>query len=171
MKLRDVTLSMAGTGRRTSNQAAVWADIDGKMQRLNAHSSTSAMSDIFEQHAEALEDYVRPFQAAPNQIGAAFAMAGRVMGLDLFDNPGSFGKLFPKLVRSYALDAIDYSTKEGREEGQSGPDFLKAIVSAGYETFKAIGEGNDLRFSNEKICGAALYARDRIVHLTAFALQ
>src|SRR5207248_677727 len=110
MRLRDVSLSMSGTAERNSNQSAVWSDIDRKMERLHAASNTDAMSDIFEQHRPAVEEYVRSFQPAQNQVGFGFFIGGRVIGVDLFDTPFSFQKLFPKLIRSYALDAIEYAT-------------------------------------------------------------
>src|SRR6185295_19783325 len=194
MKLRDVSISMSGgdsnpdrtlpsrpsrqangTGQRMSDQSAVWSDIDRKMRRMNASSATGAMSDIYEQHAVAVEEYVRGFQCEENQVGAAFLIDGLVIGLDLFDAPLSFEKLFPKLIRSYALDAIDHaigSTRPFPDRSralESLPDFLSSVVSAPYESFKAVGAGRDLRFSNGQVCGAALYARGRIVHLAAFA--
>ena len=36
-----------------------------------------------------------------------FLVAGCLAGLELFDAPSTWRKLLPKLVRSYALDAID----------------------------------------------------------------
>ena len=191
MKLKDVSLSMSGseckpdraqpsremsgTAQRNSNQSAVWADIDRKMRRLRASSTTSAMSDIFEQHAAAVEEYVGAFQPQENQVGAGFLIGGQLIGVELFDTPRSFERLFPKLIRSYALDAIDDSMELPRSVADQSPetksfsDFLKAAASAHYESFKAVGEGEDLRFSNSQVSGAALYARERIVHLTAFA--
>jgi hypothetical protein len=50
-------------------------------------------------------------------------------------------------------------------------DFLAAVPVSIYESFKAVGECKDLRFSNNQVCVAALHARDRIVHLTAFSVH
>jgi hypothetical protein len=144
------------------------------MRRLHATSNTDAMSDMFEQHAPAVEEYVRAFQSAKNQVGAGFLIGGEVIGVDLFDTPRSFEKLLPKLIRSCALDVIDYEmgslrfVTDPNPRGKSLSDFLQAVASAHYESFKAVGEGEDLRFSDNHVCGAALHARDRIIHLAAF---
>jgi hypothetical protein len=74
---------------------------------------------------------------------------------------------------SYALDAIDDATPVVEQRPGSSPEqllepFLKSVAKAGYERFKAVGEGDDLRTSTSGICGAALVARDRVVHLAAF---
>ena len=51
------------------------------------------------------------------------------------------------------------------------PDlFLKQVTTAEHSEAKAIGEGADLRFDNTAgIAGGALMARDRLIHLCAFA--
>ena len=83
-------------------------------------------------------------------------------------------KLFPKLIRSYALDALDASlTKENETKTPSAADaveFLNGITRAKLETFPAIGEGEDLRLSLGGLTGAALAKKERVVHMSAFRL-
>ncbi|PYV01707.1 MAG: hypothetical protein DMG10_16895, partial [Acidobacteria bacterium] len=105
--MAQVTDSLRSEGCRTSNQREVWADIDLKAARMQAHSPTDAMSAIYEAHQTNLEDFVRAFFATENQAGALFAINEVITGLDLFDCSETLRKLFPKLVRSYALDALD----------------------------------------------------------------
>jgi hypothetical protein len=45
------------------------------------------------------------------QVGALFAIGDRIVGFDLFDSADTCRKLLPKLVRSYAIDAIDSSAR------------------------------------------------------------
>jgi hypothetical protein len=76
----------------------------------------------------------------------------------------------PKIIRSYALDAIDpgYRPVENLTIG-SAKDVLDLVSGSGYSTHKAVGEGEDLRFdSTPGIAGGALFARDRIVHMCVF---
>jgi hypothetical protein len=102
-----VTSSMRSSGLRRAVQSAVWDDIAGKAQRLDALSPTGAMSAVYERHALSVETYVRAFNCEEQQIGVGFAINGEPLGLDLFDNPVTLRTLLPKLVRSYALDALD----------------------------------------------------------------
>jgi hypothetical protein len=173
-KMSQVTYSMKSRGERHSDQGAVWRDLDDKFGRLAASSPTSAMSDIYEQHTAKLEDYVRSFTPAEGQVGMMFAIDGRIIGFDLFDCAETLQKLFPKLIRSYALDALDASlAKETEAKAPSAADaagLLNRVIRAKLETFPAIGEGEDLRLSARGLTGAALAKKERVVHLSAFCL-
>jgi hypothetical protein len=173
-KMSQVSYSMKSHGQRHSDQGAVWRDLDDKFGRLAASSPTSAMSDIYEQYTAKLEDYVRTFAPADGQVGIMFAIDGRIVGFDLFDCADTLRKLFPKLIRSYALDALDASLgKETETKAPSADDaaeFLNVVARAKLETFPAIGEGEDLRLSARELTGAALAKKERVVHLSAFRI-
>jgi hypothetical protein len=173
-KMAYVTENMKASGRKASNQGAVWDDIRAKFGKFATSSPTSAMSDLYSQQSVRLEDYVRSFTPLPDQIGAVFAMDGEIIGLELFDSAETFRKLFPKLVRSYGLDAL--SSRGGETPDTPVPskaavaDFLKSVANAKVSTFAGVGEGEDLRLEAEGLTGAALAVDDRIVHLSAFRM-
>jgi hypothetical protein len=176
MKMAQVSDSMRSTGRRTSNQGEVWRHISEKFAKFGASSATSAMSDIYEQESAGLEDYVGSFSVLEGQAGALFAIDGRIVGLELFDSAETLRKLFPKLLRSYGLDALDRARSAPRgEEMPCTPEqaeaFLRKVTQAKAEEFPAVGEGRDIRLADPALTGAALAADDRIVHLSAFAVN
>jgi hypothetical protein len=176
-KMAQVSASMQSTGTRYSNQGAVWHDIDEKFLRLKTSSRTSAMADIFEQHSTSLEEYVKSFVPEEGQVGAVFTIKGRVSGFELFDSPNTLRKLWPKLLRSYGLDALDRVGSAGEKEEKPTPDvglndveaFLQKVSGGETKRYVAIGEGDDIRLSNIGVTGAALAARGRVIHLSAFA--
>jgi hypothetical protein len=157
---------MAGTGERSSDQGAVWRDIDRKLFRLKSSSSTQAMGAMFEDHSRKIEEYVGAFKADPRQTGALFAISGKIVGLDLFDTPATLTKMFSKLLRSYALDAIDDHAPASSVADTNA--FLSLLKDSKQDIFKAIGEGDDIRISASGLTGAALVARGRVIHLAAF---
>jgi hypothetical protein len=177
-KMAQVSASLQSTGRRYSNQGAVWQDIDEKSRRLNTTSHTSAMGAIFEQHADGLEEYVRPFSPEEGQVGAVFAIGGKVSGFELFDSPGTLRKLWPKLMRSYGLDALDRAASAGEKDEKPASGlglndveaFLQKVSRGEAKQYPAVGEGEDIRLSNAGLTGAALAARGRVIHLSAFAM-
>jgi len=174
-KLAQVTDSLRDIGEARSDQGAVWDDISVKAAALGARSETGAMADIFEHHGATVEEFVEALAApaAPGQSGVAFALDGRLAGVDLFDAPSTCERLLPKLVRSYALDAIEGRTRPNTNGSRpdAGPVrmFLGELAGAEAQAFAAVGEGEAVRLSARVVAGAALVARERVVHLEGFA--
>ncbi len=109
--MRQVTNSLLTSGSRRSDQGAVWSDIDMKMSRLGSKSETSAMAAMYDGLQQPIE-VVGAYQAVPGQVGAMFLVNGQPRGMEIFDAPVTWSKLVPKLVRSYALDAISVATEK-----------------------------------------------------------
>jgi hypothetical protein len=173
-KMAFVTENMKRSGRKASNQGDVWNSISEKFSKFREYSDTAAMSDLYEQQERPLEDYVKSFSPLPSQIGAVFALDGEVIGIKLFDSPETFKKLFPKLLRSYGLDALS-SHSEGEDSKapatsrEEVADFLRSVADAKVTSFDGVGgEARDLRLEGGKLIGAALEVDDRLVHLSAF---
>ena len=171
-KMAQVSSSLMSRGQARSDQHAVWADISLKASHLKAESSTAAMSDIYEHCTKRIDDYVGAFAAMDRQIGAVFTINGNIIGFDLFDSPAIFKKLLPKLVRSYALDAIDMDTKKAAAPSREPvEELLLAITQAEAKTFPASGEGVDVRLTGPNLMGAGLIVNGRVVHLGAFRIE
>ena len=178
-KMRDVSASLQESRSRQSDQGAVWSRISEKSARLGVHSDTSAMSHLFESMGTSIEAYVGAFRWSERQSGAVFVVNGRPAGLELFDAPSTWRKLAPKLLRSYALDAIDRRVRDNeRGAGAAPPDtslehdataFLSAVMMSAASVFPAVGEGEDVRLSAPAVVGAALVAGGHAVHVSAFS--
>jgi len=169
-RVSQVTAAMRSNGTRKSDQEAVWSNIAAKATRLMASSPTGAMSAIYERHASSVEEFARAFAWQEGQCGVAFAIGGRILGLEIFDHPAVMRKFFQKLVRSYALDALD-AAPAGNEpvsvEAVCG--LVTQIGAAPSFAEQALGIGKDVRFTGPEICGAALWAHERYVHICTFA--
>ena len=165
-----VSESMRSHGERRSNQSEIWEDVADKARFYATDSATQSMSDVYEQSAKRLAAYRGAFHAEPRQRGAVVAIDGRVAGVELFDSARTFSSYLPKLVNSYALDAIETAGDDERVPSLKAiRAFLKSIAAAPADSFEALGEGSDIRFSAEGISGGALAADGRIVHLAGFA--
>ena len=168
-RVSQVTGSMQRSGTHTSDQPSIWADIRDKAAGLRVSSPTQAMSDVYESHAISVEEYVRAFQWSERQAGAVFAISERLVGFDLLDHPETMKRVYAKLVRSYALDALDYGNTRAEK---SDPTAFTAMVTdlSGARSFAqpAVGLGKDIRFASDLLVGAALWAEDRYVHICGF---
>jgi hypothetical protein len=130
------------------------------------------MSDIYAAHDKQVDEYVKAFGAAEGQTGALFAINGRVHGLDMFDSPRTLRAVLPKLVRAYALDAIDTPAGEPNATfTNDAKSFLDALGAAEIVEMPAVGMGSDLRFKSGEIAGGALIADGSLLHLFAFRLD
>jgi hypothetical protein len=172
-KASQVTDAMRQRGERRSHQGAVWADIAEKSARLQSRSPTAAMAAMYEDHGAQVEAYVQHLQPDQQQVGAVFAINGTPRGLELFDAAATWRKLVPKLVRSWALDAID-EQQSAPANGASATDaatLITRVIESGTTKHHAVGEGIDLRLTGDGITGAALAAAGRVVHLCAFRVR
>ena len=165
-----VSESLARAGSRRGDQSEIWEDIEAKSSRMKASSPTTAAAAIYEAHRHRLEDYQQAFTAVDNQTGALFAINGRAVGLDLFDSLKPLRGLFPGIVQSYALDAIDNFDREAAKPApiKVAQALLQACAAAEVSSFPAVGKGCDLRLRGAGITGGALAVEERVIHLCAF---
>lgn len=175
-KMAAVSATMRRSGERSSDQHEVWEDIAAKAERLSSPSDTGAMAAMYDSHATDVEAFVHELPWVERQCGAAFAIGGELVGMDLFDHQVTLRKLLPKLVRSYGLDAIDARISNTQRHGtttgvEATASFLRQVAQADGQAFAAVGEGADVRLSGTRLTGGALIARERIIHLSAFCLD
>ena len=170
-RMSQVTACMREDGARRSDQADVWHNIAEKSARLGARSETAAMEAMFVDHAARLDGFVRAIRPVEGQVGALFAVSGRIVGLDLFDAPQTLAKVLPKLVRSVAIDAIDDQAEAGGGVPvAAASQFIAALGSAPAHVAPAVGMGEDIRVSAPGLTGAALAMDGVIVHASGFVV-
>ena len=171
MKTEQVNYSVRSSGKFCADQGAIWESIAEKAERMEASSPTGAMAAIYEKERPSIHEYVKHFRLIDFQVGAIFMINGRVAGLDAFGKPGTFSKIFRKLLESYALDAIDWHDpdKEYKALKSEVTRFRKAALSVSVERRPSVGLGTDFRLESEKITGFALALDDQLLHISIFA--
>ncbi|MGC8785160.1 MAG: ARPP-1 family domain-containing protein [Armatimonadota bacterium] len=169
LKAGQVYYRRMTTGEAYADQAALWDAIAARLMEMDVHSPTAAMADIYDRFDVTLHDYEQAFKPLDGQVGALFAINGRIVSLDVFDAASTFARFFPKLLRGCALDAISYFQPQFTPLTMSAVrDFIHRVAHADAQAFPAVGEGEDVRFRAAGVVGAALVARDRMIHLCAF---
>jgi len=169
-KMASVHESLKRSGSRRANQQEVWNDISLKCMDMGVEAPTSAMADVFEQHHTRVEDYVGAFSAQSGQTGAVFAIGDKIEGLELFDCAETLADMLPKLIRSYAIDAIEtVETHRRNPSAVSADAFISRLARAEIETYPAIGLGTEVGMAAPGVIAGGLVAEERVVHLAAFA--
>jgi hypothetical protein len=169
-KMTQVAESMRVSGARLADQGAVWDSIAVKSAHLRSRSATHAMAAMYEQHARMIDECVTALPAVARQRGAIFSVHGRPAGIELFDRAETARLLMPKLVRSYAIDALDERPDTGTVASMPSEALLTALAHTEARVFAGVGEGRDVRLEGQSLVGAALIAGDRVVHLAAFSI-
>jgi len=170
-KTESVSASMKRTGERHSDQSEVWDNVSECRVAFDIPSSTESMADIYEGNEQRLDRYRKAFTAQEGQVGALFAIHGKVQGMEVFDSSKTFNHYLERLVSSYALSSLA-DTRNSKDAAIPDTEkFIESVKNASTERFQALGEGDDLRLSGESLAGGALQAEDRIVHLAAFDIE
>lgn len=168
-KMEQVRRRMRAAGQRTANQGAVWDQIAAKSERLGVRSPTMAMSEIFEAHERRLRSFNEAMRPQPGQVGALFARGDVILGLEVLGGPRTYARLAPKLIRSHALDAIEWDDTKGSVTAAKAEAFIRRIAAAETERMPAVGLGDEIRFQLGSASGLALQHDGRMVHLVAFS--
>lgn len=183
-KSRSVYERLRTDSSYASDQHEIWRDISEKSARFSVRSETGAMNDIYEHYDKDLKLYENEFKPHPEQIGFITVIGNKIAGTDIFGIKSLLPKVYGRLLKGYILDALDraYKYKGKREVQQKGPvhegerpslhdevmKFLSDMKSARKETYKSVGEGEDLRFERKSLNGFALVNNNAVVHIAAF---
>jgi hypothetical protein len=169
-KLAQVSRSLAQCQRAEADQHDVWNRIEMKARQLGSRSRTGAMRDIFDQHRHSVEEFVCALAPVPDQVGAALAINGRLAGVEFFDAAHTLGRLLPKIVSSYALDAV--TTPRPRIvpafEAAAVRTWLGALADRPPRAHATVGLGETLRWDGPGATAAALAVDGALVHFVAF---
>jgi hypothetical protein len=165
---KHCTESYRTVGTPASKQGEVWQEVDRKLTESCSDSQTHVLQQAYEDTERVLADVAGRLSPPEGAAGAVFAHGGRIVGFDLFDQPATLVRLWPKLIRAYAIDARHAAgaapvTREAVEA------WLRGAAGAKEEVFKSPGLGNDVRLEAPQLVGAGLLVEDRPVHVEVFA--
>ncbi len=170
-KAASVSESLRAGAGYASDQGQVWEEIACFSRKLRVASPTSAMRDVYGAREKDLDEFLAAFHLVDGQHGLLVAMDGKVAGLDLLSSPAAFGRLFPKLVKSYAMDALS----RGERSKEAGPvgdevarEFLDSAAKCVSSAHPSRGTGEDVRLEGKTVVGSALVADGCVVHLALF---
>lgn len=113
--------------REVDVQQVIWREVDRKITVTKTRSKTSSMHDIFVNLRDEVNRYLEGFETLNHgTVGFVAVCGNRVLGADLFGSAALYRKLERKLIRSYALDAIEFRTPA--KKNPAAPDFLTALI-------------------------------------------
>jgi hypothetical protein len=172
-KAASVSDSLREGRRFASNQSAIWNDIEEMSFNAGVHSATGAMKDVFEGKKVDLDDYMKAFQCLPHQKGVFVLVGGEVAGWDMLSRETAFEVIFPKLIKSYAMDALLEKNKKKEDVAwrETAGKFMAEIKECQEKKYASLGQGWDYRFEGKDKVGSALVFEDTIIHMAFFKMS
>lgn len=158
---------LRSVGAPRTDQGVVWDEIAEKQRDFGVKSSTGAMHDIYKQTGKGLSDFEEAFPLVDGAVGLAVGLSGKMTGVDVFDQPETAARLWSRLIRSYAMDALHCPPAD-----PVGPDrakrLLERLAGARAESYPSPGLGQDVRLEGDGAEGSALVYENVVVHLAIF---
>ncbi len=115
-----VAASLESSRQFRSDQSAVWDGIERMAGEAGAQSRTGAMKDIYDSKMSDLDGHMKAFGCGPGQKGILVMIGGEVVGFDFVSCERAFAVLFPKLIKSYAMEAWLEGRKRGSVKAEKG---------------------------------------------------
>jgi hypothetical protein len=165
----QATMGYRSGGKPSSDQASVWREVDRKLGESGSLSDTMCLDKAYEDTATELGVVAGQLAVPAGACGAVFAHGGRVVGCDLFDQPGTLARLWGKLVRAYAIDARVAPADAPRVSADEVRAWLESAGGAREEVFPSPGVGADVRLEGPTVQAACLLVEDQPVHVEMFA--
>ncbi len=168
-KTANVSASLSNKQGFQSDQGEVWSEVHEIACLIGAHSKTGAMRDIYESRRTSLDDYLKAFPIADGQTGVLVMIDGAPVGLDIVSRPEAFERIGPKLITSYAMEAL-LSTHEKPVAASinTALRFVSQARASHGVKYDSVGHGTDLRFASAHVVGSALVYNEHVIHAAFF---
>ena len=143
---KDARLAVQQAGE----QGKVWEEVAKTNSKVGNDSSSdnfaaNYMSAEFAKDFEPYIEKLKPVGDTKQIVGVAVAVNGKMLSVDVFESTPLFRKFWPKLLKSYALDAVAATSGEAADEKlkpvsvQDCIAFLKGIEEGTTETEELAG--------------------------------
>jgi hypothetical protein len=167
---KSVTESYLACSAPMSDQGEVWGEVSRKLDSMGSISGSAAMEQVYEDHSSKLEGYTNQLHVPEGCNGAVFVLNGQVVGMDLFDQSETLRKLWPKLIKGYAIDALEHSsTNPTYLSTEDVEKWVKQTTQTEPKAFPSPGIGEDIRLKGKDRSGASLMVESEPVHTQLFA--
>ncbi len=169
-KTNAVSRNLESNMSFASDQGAVWDEIDRKHDRMGTSSHTEAVHDVYKSYDEQLKEFIEGLNYTEEQLGVGVFINGSFICMDLFAHHDVLSHLWQKLIKSYAMEALELKgEKKGRKkEVQSLELIITDLINAVISDFQSIGLGRDVRMKSTRFLAAGLVYEKNVLHLVSF---
>ncbi len=155
--------------RFMSDQRMVWGSVKYKARALSVRSATYSVLDAFEQLRDSVERYVNAFTLGDDVVGLAAFAGGKFLSIDIFPNNDFMKKFKAKLIRGYALDALELVGDFTGYDEALIERYLQKLKKVEMEEYDGVVHGKEFRYMDDEVVVAALTnSKGNLLHLGMF---
>ena len=167
-KAEQVSFSLKSNASFDADQGAIWAEVDSISSNLGTESPTAALHETYSNLEDELRNLVEGFHQLPGQVGVAVYINNRFACLDLFDKGGTLTKLWGRLLKSYAIEALNNKGRSLKSPRPEPGELKESLLGCEYSSYPSVSMGEDFRLTGPGIIGAGLVVEGELVHLSVF---
>lgn len=156
----------------SESQTEVWAEVARTQDKLGVASKTGTVRANYEDKEvqKVIEEYDRGFGKIPklskSTIGVVVTTGEKIICLDLFVSNSLLNKLWKKLIKSYAMDAI--GGEKSSIMKQDIENFIGNLEKAKYVSTGTPGLGTLLAIESNMGRGSVLVYNNAVIHMDFF---
>ena len=126
---------LRGVAQDKKEQSAVWSEVSAKNAKLGTSNRTDTYQEVYNSGrvGAQLEDYLRALEREvlqPGVVGVVVARNGRPVWADVFASQRLFAAYWPKLLKSYVVDALGDDRGGGRPTVEEAAAYLRGREGA-----------------------------------------
>lgn len=130
---------LRGAAQDKKEQGAVWNEVQANNAKLGTSNSTDTYQEVYSSKrvGAQLGDYVRALQSEvlrPEVVGVVVARNGKPVWADVFASHRLFAAYWPKLLKSYAVDALGDDRSDARPSTAQALAYLRERAGAATTT-------------------------------------
>ncbi len=167
----SVTNSIKLSRSFKADQRAIWKSVKETLKSFKVNSVTSSMHDAFSTLRNEIDRFVEEAEFPENTRGFIAVAGNKILGMDVFAGPELFKKLRKKLLRGYALEALTMMSRRTVSGSDDIKDFVNYVFSRDYLKTEGVIEGEELRYTDDKIAAHALRKGGEVIHFASFPLK
>ena len=122
---------LRGAAQDKKAQGEVWKEVSENNARLGTANGTDTYQEVYanKKVAGQVEDYVKALEREvlqPGVVGVVVARNGEPVWADIFASQRLFASYWPKLLKSYVVDAMGEYKKDARTTVEQASAYLQA---------------------------------------------
>lgn len=167
---RDMTHTRVRSVQARSSQDSVWRSVRSLVEDSCTASATTALADVYHSRERALTEAGEALPLHQGQVAALAFLGPRFLAFDMLADPDAFAQIHPRLVRGYAVEALDHPPTTATDLAEA-EHLLWLITRTRLHSARPAGiaERHTLGSDQDLVLGSVLTMNGVVMQASAFA--